>query len=278
MSHKFLKTIFFIATASLVLYFLIGYLNSKNIDESKDFLDSSAKVLLNSAKEDRLNALAMSTLISHNKALKECMSSKNLDDCKNILNNHVNTLKEIPLYKNVKIHLHSNDILSLVRSWDSNLTGDDLSSFRHSLKMVKNSKKPISGIEIGRCGVYTRGISPIIKDEEFLGSVEVMLDFSYLNESMKKSGVNLFILIPKRFKTDCFSDKLSLVKGYILLNEMNVDLNFVNMLNEIDLNKSYTKIGSNHFYSMKFFDLNEEFIGYIILHINYPILSSSNSL
>lgn len=44
----------------------------------------------------------MSTLIAHNKALKECVASRNLNGCKNILNNHTNTLKEIPLYKNVK--------------------------------------------------------------------------------------------------------------------------------------------------------------------------------
>lgn len=278
MSGKSLKIIFFTATISVVLYFLFVCLNAENKNESKNFLENAAKTLLSSAEESRLNALAMSTLIAHNKALKECVASRNLNGCKNILNNHVNTLKEIPLYKNVKIHLHSDDTVSLVRSWDDSLRGDDLSGFRHSLKKVKNSKKPVSGVEVGRCGVYTRGIYPIIKDEEFLGSVEVMLDFSYLNESMKKYKTNLFIIIQDKFKTDCFSDKLSLIKGYILLNEDSVDLNFANILNEINLDKSYTKIGSNHLYSMKFLDLNGDLIGYIVLHINYPILSSGNSL
>lgn len=95
---------------------------------------------------------------------------------------------------------------------------------------------------------------------------------------MKKYKTNLFIII-QIIKTDCFIDKLSLIKGYILLNEDSVDLNFANILNEINLDKSYTKIGSNHLYSMRIFlDLNGDLIGYIVLHINYPILSSGNSL
>lgn len=268
MLNKALKATFFIVITSIIVYFFLECFKNENEQKAKKMLDYNSKFLLNIAEEERLNALAMSTLIAHNKALQECISTNELKNCKTILNNHVSTLKEIPLYKNVKIHLHSSTTTSLVRSWDDNMLGDDLSHFRNSLNLVKKDHKPISGIEVGRCGVFTRGVTPIIKDGEFFGSVEVMLDFAHLNEMAKNQGVNLYIIVEDKFKSDCFFDKLSVVKNYILLNEDSVDLNFANMLNQINLDQIYTKLGNNYFYSLKFYDLSDKFIGYFVLHTN----------
>lgn len=268
MTIKQINIIAIIAIITAFVYFFIQWRIENNEDKAKKFLEFNAEFLLNLANEERLNALAISTIISHNVGLKQCIKDGRLSNCKDILENHITALKDIPLYKNIKIHLHSADLKSIVRSWDDTKLGDDLSGFRSSLKTVRSSKKPISGVEIGRCGTFTRGISPILDNDKLLGSVEVMLDFTYITEVAKKQGVNLFIIIDDKYKTDCFYDKLSPVNNYILLNQDSINLNITPLLNQIDLDNSYTHFENSYFYSKKIYDLNGNFIGYLILHMS----------
>ncbi|MGQ9812710.1 MAG: cache domain-containing protein, partial [Dissulfurimicrobium sp.] len=63
--------------------------------------------------------------------------------------------------KDIKIHIHTADLKSFVRSWAQDRFGDDI-SFRGSLKKIKEGKKAMSFIEVGRDGLAIRAISPII--------------------------------------------------------------------------------------------------------------------
>jgi len=56
------------------------------------------------------------------------------------------TYKQGTMFKNVKIHIHTKDLKSFIRSWNSKKYGDDLSSFRDTIKKVKLTKKPLYAI------------------------------------------------------------------------------------------------------------------------------------
>ena len=77
-------------------------------------------------------------------------------------------------FKNIKIHIHDRNVKSFLRAWNPEKWGDDLSGFRHTVVAVKESGKPVSGIELGVAGLVMRGIAPVLKDGVYMGSVEFM--------------------------------------------------------------------------------------------------------
>ncbi len=94
--------------------------------------------------------------------------------------------KEKTDFKNVQIHIHTKDIKSFVRAWMPNKFGDDLSSFRHTIKKVKESKDPLSAIEMGVAGMTLRGVAPVISNDEYIGSVEFIQSFSSIVKNAKE--------------------------------------------------------------------------------------------
>lgn len=99
------------------------------------------------------------------------------------------TYKEFTDFKNVQIHIHTKDIKSFLRAWMPEKFGDDLASFRHTIKKVKESKQPLYAIEMGVAGMSLRGLAPVLKDKEYLGSVEFIQSFESVVTGAKKDWV-----------------------------------------------------------------------------------------
>ena len=68
------------------------------------------------------------------------------------------TFKDNTDFNNIKIHIHDANIKSFLRSWNPKEYGDDLSGFRKSIVKVKEDKKPLVTIEVGKAGLVIRGI------------------------------------------------------------------------------------------------------------------------
>ena len=116
------------------------------------------------------------------------------------LNKLIKIYKENTPYKNIKVHIHTADVKSFLRQWKPNKHGDDLSSFRHTIVKVKKTKKPLAAIEVGRAGMVIRGISPIIKDGSYLGSVEFIQGFNSIIKAAKKDlDANVLVLMDQKF-------------------------------------------------------------------------------
>ena len=94
--------------------------------------------------------------------------------------------KEKTDFKNVQIHIHTKDIKSFVRAWMPNKFGDDLSSFRHTILKVKESKEPLSAIEMGVAGMSLRGVAPVMSNNEYIGSVEFIQSFNSIVKNAKE--------------------------------------------------------------------------------------------
>ena len=140
---------------------------------------------------EKLNAkfqisITNSIEIAQNKFVIDGLKSNDKSALKAELKNLTQSIKDSSDYKNVQIHVHTADIKSFIRSWNDK-SGDDLSSFRHMIHTVKNDKKAVYGIEVGKTGLAIRGIAPIYNDEnkEYIGSVEFIQSFESIVKSMK---------------------------------------------------------------------------------------------
>ena len=102
-------------------------------------------------------------------------------------------------FKTAQIHIHTKDVKSFLREWMPKKFGDDLSSFRHTILKVKESKQPLTAIEMGVAGMSLRGVAPILKDGEYLGSVEFIDSFDAAVKNAKDDiGASVLFLTEKK--------------------------------------------------------------------------------
>jgi len=111
----------------------------------------------------------------------------------------INDFKTNTKFKNIKIHIHDKNIFSFLRLWKPDKYGDDLKGFRKTIVEVKNTQKPLAAIEIGRAGLVLRGLSPIIENGQYLGSVEFMQGLNSIIRDGKKKDINVVILMKKEY-------------------------------------------------------------------------------
>ncbi len=149
------------------------------------------------AKYDILltNAITIATSLHVSEALDKNDRNIAMKGLKDI----TNSFKENTDFKGTQIHVHTKDIKSFLREWSPEKHGDDLSSFRHTIKKVKESKKPLSAIEMGVAGMTARGIAPVIQNGEYLGSVEVIQSFGSIVNNIKNDiGSSVIFLTDKK--------------------------------------------------------------------------------
>lgn len=257
--------------------FYYGYLQSQKEQTIKKYFDFNSELMARSLENERLNALAISILLSKSDTIKNCYITQNHEICMNAAKEFIGIIGHIPKYKDVNIHMHNADVISLARSWDDTKFGDNLSGFRYMLNDIKNNMQPLSGIEVGRCGMFIRGISPIFFENKFMGSLEVMLNFSALDDVAKNQGLNIFILLDKSFDSDCIQniDK-NLLKNHYILNQNISNVNLLPNLRRFDYeNLKFARLGDDYFYSKSLIDISNNKIGYIVLHYNDNVISTS---
>ena len=97
--------------------------------------------------------------------------------------------------KNIKIHLHTPDMKSFVRSWNHTKFGDDLTGFRFSLKEAVSHGKSWSGFETGSVGLVLRGIVPVVEKGQKLGTLEFIQGVGSVNQYFKKQDRHYIILV-----------------------------------------------------------------------------------
>ncbi len=196
--------------------------------------------------------------------------------------------KDFTEYKNIKIHIHDANIHSFLRAWKPDKFGDDLKSFRHTIVDVKNNKKPIAAIELGRAGLVLRGLAPVMLDNNYLGSVEFMQGLnSIVKQAKNKKDYDVLILLDNRYLSTAKQlKKMPKVGRYSLAVREDVInktfLDEISLLN-IDMNKK-SHLSPNYFFvSQKIKDFSGNTVGYALIGdklstINQILVSSKSSI
>ncbi|WP_458699473.1 methyl-accepting chemotaxis protein [Sulfurospirillum sp. 1307] len=165
--------------------------------------------------------------------------------------------------KNIKIHIHDENMKSFLRVWNPKKFGDDLSSFRKTIVKVKETKKPLIAIELGRAGLVLRGVAPIIVQDTYIGSVEFMQGFGKIEKDLKDMNKELVILLKKDYlKVATLLKKSKQIGKYALAsNEKNLNETFLSDFTKVDIS-----------------DTTKQFVGENFLFVSEPLKDFSGNI
>ncbi|MBR8462595.1 chemotaxis protein [Campylobacter sp. faydin G-24] len=265
----FISVLFAIVCFWLYLFYS-AYKTEQNSFAIKLFFDNQIKQLHKSVEDAKLSSMAIAVLLGQNNTIHMCFLDDNRDGCLKNIKELIKTLSAVSMYNDIKIHLHTNDLKSYVRSWDTQRYGDTLVSFRHLLNEAKNSKKPVSGIEAGVAGVFIRAVSNVTYNNQNIGSIEVLLNFENIGKFYKEQGVDLYVLIDK-VKSKATKDETNskILDDFYIENLSSANLNSLEILRDIEFNKVNFYEYKTHFFSIvPLIDASGQKIGYYVLHIN----------
>ena len=80
---------------------------------------------------------------------------------------------------------HDKELRYLLRMHKRESFGDDISGFRAMVVAANRSKRAQSGLELGIAGIGVRGVAPVLKDGDLVGTAEAGLDVKPLLDSVK---------------------------------------------------------------------------------------------
>ncbi|MCH9813270.1 MAG: diguanylate cyclase, partial [Epsilonproteobacteria bacterium] len=189
----------------IVLYMIL----STNRDQkSQEYLEKTSKKLahdytfvLNSFKDKA--EIAFHTLINTDNIKSLLKQTFYVDEIeKNRIRRELYD-KLLPTYQKLKkfgfqqVHFHQTNNLSFLRMHAPSRYGDDLSSFRKTVKYVNESKKSISGFEEGIINNGFRFVFPLFDGPLYLGSVELSFPSPVLVNYLNSDFLTTQFLIDK---------------------------------------------------------------------------------
>lgn len=133
--------------------------------------------------------------IADNKRIKEALKNNNRDVAIEELGVIFDKFRKSTQIKKLKVHIHTADLRSFVRSWKLNKFGDDLSGFRKTIVKVKQTLQPVFDFEVGRIGLTLRSIVPILEGKNYLGSLEFLQSFDNVPKNFEKRGNHHLLLM-----------------------------------------------------------------------------------
>ncbi len=279
MFHKIVKYIdrvvllfaFFVLSVSLYYTYSLSIFYKKK--DAVKTLDNALVLAKNLLEEEQRHAMSLSLLISQDKEFLKAYYANNKKLAFDTINKKIKILNSIESYP-VDVQVHDKNSNCYLKSWDYNATSLPLASFREGIVFVKQSKKPIVSIEVGK-RLNIKAISPILKDGKFEGSVEVIEGFGHLLEKLLEHGYITFILLNKKFLPIATSLKnhQKIQNKFLLVNDT-YEKEGLNALQNSDL----SSLGSYGYFSKEKF-----FFGYFGIrnlhnkNIGYCIISPENT-
>ncbi len=233
--------------------------------EVKDYQDSFQA--LYDSKRDI--AVSNAIMFASNEYVVGGLLDRDRGDSLKGVNSILKEFRENTNLHHVKIHIHDADLHSFLRVWKPKKFGDDLSSFRKTIVKVKETKKPLVAIELGRAGMVLRGVAPVIEDGKYLGSVEFMQGFNSIVKEMKDDNKKLVVLLKDSYlHIATLLKKSKHIKGYSLaVNPKIVDMDFFSELDGVDITQTQKMLSDKKylFISTALKDFSGNIVGYAVI-------------
>jgi len=267
------KKIYISLISSIILGFLIvfviNYFSIKSI-EKKVYINTNQELIdifnmKMQAKKDV--GITNAITISNNYYVVKALKTNNRKLALNSLKKMLKEYKKYTKFHNIKIHIHTADIHSFLRVWKPNKYGDDLSAFRKTLVWVKEHKKPLVAIELGRAGLVLRGISPVIENNKYLGSIEFIQGLNSISKDLMKKNIYVLIAFKKQYLNIAKFLKSApiIMQDYVLgLKKGAYSEDFYNDIKDLKLKKEI--ISSKYYATISpIKDFNGNIVAYAIL-------------
>jgi len=260
---------------SIIIGFIIVVVNYfYSIDEMKQDVYASQEKDLRLVYTEAMGlkktiGLTNAINISKNNSVVTALKTNDREVAINGIASISKDFKENTDFKNIKIHIHDANVHSFLRAWKPSKFGDDLKGFRKTIVSVKNTKKPLVAIELGRAGMVLRGISPVIENGKYLGSVEFMQGLnSIVKKARKVNGYDMVIVMKNEYlKVATLLEDSPQIGNYTLaVKKANVNKVFMNDLKNIDISDTSSYHITNNYFvvSQAIKDFSGNIVGYAV--------------
>lgn len=142
-------------------------------------------------------ALSVSLILSRSPSIIQAYQDNNRQAVFAEVSTYLEGMESVSGFGPIDVQFHTQGLEAWVRSWDEDSYGMPLSSFRKGLVHVKETKTPQVSIELGK-RLNIKAISPILYEEEFLGSVEVIFGFESISSQLMSKGIEFMVLLDRQ--------------------------------------------------------------------------------
>jgi len=263
--------------AFLIFTFYLDRVKVNVYEESYSNLNSIVKQKL-LAKEDICITNAVS--LANDGRIKDALMYQDRAGLISLVQKLSEDFKNNTNLKNIKVHIHDKDGKSFLRSWDPSFFGDKLN--RKSIYSVNLDKKAVVGTDIGVSNVNLVGISPIMDNNQLVGTIEFKAGYnSIIKDIDKYYHSNLLMLLDKNaVKSDAILSKLKSVGSYAL-NQKTYNKDFANYVSNLDLKqlqKDKYSVDKRYFVTLsEILDFEGNKIGYYVIGQDVKYVNESVS-
>ena len=239
-SRKVSLSIIAVSIISLLVGFLILNWYSIKIED-----EVNTKFVENLQKETNAKfqlkkdvGISNAVSVANDGKIKQALEENNRDIAIKSLQNLGKSLKSSTPFKNVKVHVHTKDNKSFVRIWKLEKFGDDLSSFRHSIVKVNQTKSAVNTFELGKAGLSLRSVVPVTSnDGTHLGSLEFMQGLNSVAKAFNKTDDGFMLLMDKRVSSVKSFSAEKIYKTNYIISQKFMKKDFYEDAKNIDIKK-----------------------------------------
>ncbi|MFW2567430.1 cache domain-containing protein [Aliarcobacter butzleri] len=189
----------FVVVISTLLYFLNKYNNIIEQNEIDIFVSNQVELVQQELTNQKNQALSLAILFSKNQNIIDNLEQDKPKELKKEILKLLEIIKTYSNQNNLQVQIHTKDLKVFVRSWEDKDSGLSLESFRKGLVKVKETKEPYVSNELGK-RFNIKAIAPIFnKSGEYIGTIEVIMDYSDLKSRLKYMGIDIIALLEKEY-------------------------------------------------------------------------------
>ena len=268
----------------MILFIFYNRYNATYQDEKiSSSISKNIDILNENMKFEKEYALSLSLFLSKNKKIKDALLNNHQKEALKEIKLFLNDIKKATKIDNIDIQIHTKDLNAFARSWESSgYLGTKLSGFRKGLVRVKKSLKPYVSTELGK-RLNIKAISPIVdKNNTFLGSVEIIIDFKNIKKRLKKFNLDMLVLLDKKFINIAVNLKNNKKIANYYVAEKFYSKDIVAILsknpNILRSEKAYIKVGKRYIVLIPMLSVGIDDVGIIVLYMgsNIATVSSEN--
>ena len=213
----------FVVVIATLLYFLNKYNNIIEQNEIDIFVSNQVELVQQELTNQKNQALSLAILFSKNQNIIDNLEQDKPKELKKEILKLLEIIKTYSNQNNLQVQIHTKDLKVFVRSWEDKDSGLNLESFRKGLVKVKETKEPYVSNELGK-RFNIKAISPIFNNnDEYIGTIEVIMDYSDLKNRLKYLGIEIIPLLEKKYLDIAQSYKESLTLGDFVVIQQQYD-------------------------------------------------------
>jgi len=201
---KFL--IFFLVIIVVLLFFLQKYNTIIEKNKRDILVANTINHITNEISYEKKYALSLAILFSKNQQIIDALKNDHKVQLKIEIDTLLESIFKHTQQTNIQIQVHTKDMKVFFRSWENKDSGLSLESFRQGVVRVNQTHQPFVSNELGK-RFNIKAISPIFDDQNYIGSLEIIMNYSSLKQRLKTAEIKVLPILHKSFLETAISLK-----------------------------------------------------------------------